>query len=69
MAPEYGATCGFFPIDAETIRYMELSNRDADQIKMVEAYAKHQGLWRDEHSPEPLFTDTLTLTWIALNQA
>ncbi len=47
MAPEYGATCGFFPVDAETIRYLELSGRPAEAVALVEAYAKAQGLWRD----------------------
>jgi aconitate hydratase len=61
MAPEYGATCGFFPIDAETIRYLTLSGREAAQVKLVEAYAKAQGLWRDANTPEPLFTDMLEL--------
>jgi aconitate hydratase len=61
MAPEYGATCGFFPVDAETIRYLELSGREPERIKLVEAYAKEQGLWHDENSPEPVFTDTLEL--------
>ncbi|MBL8669076.1 MAG: aconitate hydratase AcnA, partial [Alphaproteobacteria bacterium] len=61
MAPEYGATCGFFPIDAETIRYLEFSGRDADRIKLVEAYAKAQGMWRDAKTPDPVFTDTLEL--------
>jgi aconitate hydratase len=61
MAPEYGATCGFFPIDAETIRYLTLSARDPSRVKLVEAYAKAQGLWHDHSSPEPVFTDTLEL--------
>jgi aconitate hydratase len=61
MAPEYGATCGFFPVDAETIRYLELSGRDPERVKLVEAYAKEQGLWYDEHAVEPIFTDTLEL--------
>jgi aconitate hydratase len=61
MAPEYGATCGFFPIDAETIRYLTLSARDPARVKLVEAYAKAQGLWHDQSSPEPVFTDTLEL--------
>jgi aconitate hydratase len=61
MAPEYGATCGFFPIDAETIRYLTLSARDPARVKLVEAYAKAQGLWHDQSSPEPAFTDTLEL--------
>ncbi len=61
MAPEYGATCGFFPIDAESIRYMKLTGRDPARIALVEAYAKAQGLWHDENSPDPVFTDTLEL--------
>jgi aconitate hydratase len=61
MAPEYGATCGFFPVDAETIKYLELTGRDKETIDLVEAYAKAQGLWRDETTPEPQFTDTLEL--------
>ena len=61
MAPEYGATCGFFPVDAETIRYLEFTGRDADRIKLVEEYAKAQGLWRDDATPDPVFTDTLEL--------
>ncbi|RAI59522.1 aconitate hydratase AcnA [Roseicella frigidaeris] len=61
MAPEYGATCGFFPVDAATIQYLNLSGRDEHRIKLVEAYCKAQGLWRDSASPEPVFTDTLEL--------
>jgi aconitate hydratase len=61
MAPEYGATCGFFPIDKETIRYLTLSGRADDRIALVEAYAKAQGMWRDEATPDPVFTDTLSL--------
>jgi aconitate hydratase len=61
MAPEYGATCGFFPIDQRTIDYLELTGRDADRIALVKAYTQAQGLWRDSSSPEPLFTDTLEL--------
>jgi aconitate hydratase len=61
MAPEYGATCGFFPIDAETIRYLTLSGRDAARVKLVEAYAKAQGMWREDATPDPVFTDTLEL--------
>lgn len=61
MAPEYGATCGFFPVDKETVAYLRLSGRTEDQIALVEAYAKAQGMWRDEHSPTPIFTDTLSL--------
>ncbi|HLN23095.1 MAG TPA: aconitate hydratase AcnA [Patescibacteria group bacterium] len=61
MAPEYGATCGFFPIDAETIRYLSFTGRDPAQIALVEHYAKAQGLWRDADSIDPVFSDTLTL--------
>ena len=61
MAPEYGATCGFFPIDAETINFLKFTGRDEDQIALVEAYAKEQGMWRDANSPDPIFTDTLEL--------
>ncbi|MEO6360983.1 MAG: aconitate hydratase AcnA [Sphingomicrobium sp.] len=61
MAPEYGATCGFFPIDERTIEYLELTGRDADRIALVREYAKAQGLWRDAAAPDPLFTDTLEL--------
>ncbi len=61
MAPEYGATCGFFPIDAETIRYLEFTGRDKHRTKLVEAYAKEQGMWRDASSADPVFTDTLEL--------
>ena len=57
MAPEYGATCGFFPIDEETIKYLKLSNRDAEHIAIVEAYAKAQGMWYDPNTPDPIFTD------------
>ncbi len=61
MAPEYGATCGFFPIDERTIDYLRLTGRDEDQIELVRAYCQAQGLWRDANSPDPLFTDTLEL--------
>lgn len=61
MAPEYGATCGFFPVDEETIRYLTLTGRDEDTIALVEAYCKAQGLWRDATTEDPTFTDTLTL--------
>ncbi len=60
MAPEYGATIGFFPVDAETLRYLERTNR-GDQAKLTEAYCKAQGLFRNDDSPEPTFTDTLEL--------
>ena len=61
MAPEYGATCGFFPVDEETLRYMRATGRDEDRIALVEAYAKEQGMWRDTNTPDPVFTDTLEL--------
>ena len=61
MAPEYGATCGFFPIDSDTLGYLELTGRDKETIDLVEAYAKAQGLWRDEATPDPVFTDTIEL--------
>ncbi|MGP1384215.1 MAG: aconitate hydratase AcnA [Thainema sp.] len=61
MAPEYGATCGFFPIDDETITYLKFTGRDADRIALVEAYAKEQGMWRYDDTPDPIFTDSLEL--------
>ena len=61
MAPEYGATCGFFPIDQETLHYLEFSGRDPQRVALVEAYAKAQGLWRQDDTPDPVFTDTLEL--------
>jgi aconitate hydratase len=61
MAPEYGATCGYFPIDAETIRYLKATGRSPGRVALVEAYAKAQGLWRSARTPDPVFTDTLSL--------
>jgi len=61
MAPEYGATCGFFPVDERTIDYLKLTGRDDEQVALVRAYAQVQGLWRDAAAPNPLFTDTLQL--------
>ena len=61
MAPEYGATCGFFGIDEKTIEYLRLTGRDEDQIALVEAYAKEQGLWAYADMADPIFTDTLEL--------
>ncbi|GGE74916.1 aconitate hydratase AcnA [Sphingomonas prati] len=61
MAPEYGATCGFFPVDDATLTYLRLTGREDDQIALVEAYAKAQGFWRDAAAPDPIFTDTLEL--------
>jgi len=60
MAPEYGATCGFFPVDEQTIRYMRLTGREEEQLELVEAYARAQGLWR-EPGHEPVYTDNLEL--------
>ncbi|GGF06657.1 aconitate hydratase AcnA [Stappia taiwanensis] len=60
MAPEYGATCGFFPVDGDTMQYLRSTGRDADRIALVEAYAKAQGMYR-EGTEEPVFTDTLEL--------
>jgi len=61
MAPEYGATVGFFPVDDETLSYLKLSNRSPDLISLVEAYCKEQGLFRTDQTPDPVFTDTLEL--------
>ncbi len=61
MAPEYGATCGFFPIGQATLDYLHLTGREDQHIALVEAYAKTQGLWHDATTPEPVFTDILTL--------
>ncbi len=61
MAPEYGATCGFFPLDRLAIDYMRLTGRTEHRIALAEAYAKAQGLWRDSDTPDPVFTDTLEL--------
>ena len=61
MAPEYGATCGFFPVDKETLAYLEATARKESRIELVEAYAKAQGLYRKDDTPDPEFTDTLSL--------
>ncbi|PWT97172.1 MAG: aconitate hydratase AcnA, partial [Terriglobia bacterium] len=61
MAPEYGATMGFFPVDQETLEYLKFSNRDGDLIALVEAYTKEQGLFRTDATPDPLYNDTLEL--------
>ena len=61
MAPEYGATCGFFPVSAATISYLTATGRDKARVALVEAYAKAQGLWIDESSEDPVFTDVLEL--------
>ena len=60
MAPEYGATCGFFPVDSETLKYLELSGRDERNVQLVEHYSKSQGMWR-ETSSEPHFADSIEL--------
>ena len=61
MGPEYGATVGYFPIDDETLRYLNLTGRDPDLIQLVESYAKEQGMFRTDQSPDPMFSDTLEL--------
>ena len=61
MSPEFGSTCAIFPIDAETLRYLEFSGRSHELIELVEAYAREQGLWHDEASEEPTFTDKIEL--------
>ncbi len=61
MAPEYGATCGFFPVDQRTLDYLRLTGRDEHRIALVETYCKAQGMWRDAATPDPRFTDVLEL--------
>ena len=61
MAPEYGATMGFFPVDRETLAYLRFTAREEEQVKLVEAYSKEQGLFRTDHTPDPIFSDTLEL--------
>ena len=61
MAPEYGATCGFFPVDNDSIAYLKATGREADRIELVEAYSKAQGMWRSTDTPDPVFTNTLGL--------
>ena len=61
MAPEYGATCGFFPVDATTLDYLRLTGRDEARIALVEAYSRAQGLWRDTQSADPVFTEVIEL--------
>ncbi len=61
MAPEYGATCGFFSIDQKTLDYLELSGRDRDTVALVETYSKAQGMWRDSTEPDPVFSSVLHL--------
>ena len=66
MAPEYGATCGFFPVDDETLRYLRATGRTAAEVELVDRYYKEQGLFRTASSPEPVFTDTLELDLAAV---
>jgi aconitate hydratase len=61
MAPEYGATMGFFPVDSETLAYLRFTARSEDQVRLVEAYTKEQGLFRSDHTPDPVFSDRLDL--------
>jgi aconitate hydratase len=61
MSPEYGATMGFFPVDAETLAYLRFTAREEEHVKLVEAYAKEQGIFRTDATPDPVFTDTLEL--------
>ena len=61
MAPEYGATCGFFPIDEETLNYLRLTGRNNQRVALVESYAKAQGIWRDANAADPYFSETVTL--------
>ncbi len=61
MAPEYGATMGFFPVDAETLAYLRFTSRSEDQVRLVEAYTKEQGLFRTDQTPDPVFSDRLAL--------
>src|SRR3984885_1083225 len=61
MAPEYGATMGFFPVDRETLAYLRFTAREEEQVKLVEAYSKEQGLFRTDHTPDPIFSDRLEL--------
>ncbi|MCP8882862.1 aconitate hydratase AcnA [Devosia sp. XJ19-1] len=61
MAPEYGATCGYFPVDADTLKFLTTTGRDADRVALVEAYSKAQGMFRTAETPDPVFTSTLEL--------
>jgi aconitate hydratase len=61
MSPEFGSTCAIFPVDAETLRYLKFSGRPKERVELVEAYAKEQGLWHDEESEEPTFSDKIEL--------
>ncbi|RYG94984.1 MAG: aconitate hydratase, partial [Alphaproteobacteria bacterium] len=61
MAPEYGATCGYFPVDSDTLKYLTTSGRDPERVALVEAYSKAQGMFRQTNSPDPVFSSTLEL--------
>ncbi len=61
MAPEYGATCGYFPVDSDTLKYLTTSGRDPQRVALVEAYSRAQGMFRETNSPDPVFTSTLEL--------
>src|SRR6201999_295445 len=61
MSPEFGSTCAIFPVDAETLRYLEFTGRPTEQLELVEAYAREQGMFHDEDSEEPTYSDTLEL--------
>ena len=61
MSPEYGSTCAMFPIDAETLRYLRFTGRPPEQIALVEAYAKEQGLFHEPGAPDPIFSETVEL--------
>lgn len=61
MAPEYGATCGFFPVDSDSLNYLNSTGRDGDRVALVETYAKVQGMWRSDDTPDPIFSSTLSL--------
>jgi aconitate hydratase len=61
MAPEYGATCGFFPVDQDTLTYLRATGRQSERVDLVEAYVKAQGMWREDATPDPVFSDTLAL--------
>ncbi len=66
MAPEYGATCGFFPVDSETLNYLRLTGREESQIKLIEEYCKIQGLWHDKDTKDPKFSEILELDLISV---
>jgi aconitate hydratase len=69
MAPEYGATCGFFPVDSDTLDYLTTSGRDPERVALVEAYSKAQGMFRDENTPDAEYTDTLYLDLACANSS